>query len=75
METKRRALISSDVRMPVPSAREFCCDDCGDLCRELIEVMTPTEFRSFMAANRETSPSMTQVAVKGQLRSGAPVLN
>jgi len=52
MDMTRRVLMTSDVKLPMVDASVFCCEECGDLCRELMEVMTPREFRHFMAANR-----------------------
>lgn len=43
MRMTRRLLLTTDQGFTTPKGFELCCDDCGGLCRDLVELLSPKE--------------------------------
>lgn len=53
MEMLQGAFISVEELPFRPNTLECCCDECGGLCRDMFDIMTVSEKRSFIAATRK----------------------
>jgi hypothetical protein len=60
MEVTQRILLSTDAAEIPMTGFDVCCDECGGLCRDMLDMLTPTEQRAFFAEYQKARMALAQ---------------
>lgn len=55
MERKQGVFLSMETVSTWPENFAYCCDECGGLCRDTMEILTPSEMQRFISEQRKTA--------------------